>query len=515
MQADGNLVAYRSSDHVPTNAFWQSDTANRGVAPYRLQLQGDGNLVVYDSRNQPTWASGSTMRGVPAHRLVIQDDRNIVLFDGRNQPIWATNTVLNGPLDMMYLDGELHQGQQLRSPNGLYTLTMQVDGNLVAYAGPNFQPQAAFWATHTNGQGKGPYALSLDRFGNLGVHGQFRQKVWESNTRCTDRGIHLQVQDDRNIVLYDGRKRALWASNTAVAMGGMPVAMGMGMGMGMPVNNSMGMGGMGNPMMGGMPANNSMMGMPAGNSMMGGMPNNSMMGMPANNSMGMPNGGMGMPSAPPAANNMGINVTIPGLGVTLGFGGPTPTPSGYTQVVGAPGGYGTVPPSMGYVAPPPTIMPTVHAMPVMPSQHFPVHHPVHQPVHHGKHSFPEHAMPAFGVSDTLMPGKSIKGGEYMRSKWLKGHLVLTKEGNLVLYDSSSFTREHVIWETNTGNRGHAPYHLDMQADGNLVIYDKHEKPTWASDTWQKGHKLLVQDDYNVVVYDQHMNPVWATNTGRS
>jgi len=87
LQADGNLVAYKSSEFVSTNAFWSSDTANRGTAPFRLQLQADGNLVLFDGRNQSTWSSNTAMRGVPPLRLVLQDDRNLVLYDGRNQVI--------------------------------------------------------------------------------------------------------------------------------------------------------------------------------------------------------------------------------------------------------------------------------------------------------------------------------------------------------------------------------------------------------------------------------------------
>jgi len=41
------------------------------------------------------------------------------------------------------------------------------------------------------------------------------------------------------------------------------------------------------------------------------------------------------------------------------------------------------------------------------------------------------------------------------------------------------------WSSNTWNKGTGPYHLAMQDDGNLVLYDKHHTPTWASDTYGK------------------------------
>ncbi|UJR19098.1 hypothetical protein I4U23_022229 [Adineta vaga] len=46
------------------------------------------------------------------------------------------------------------------------------------------------------------------------------------------------------------------------------------------------------------------------------------------------------------------------------------------------------------------------------------------------------------------------------------------------------------------------YHAIMQEDGNLVVYDQHETPTWASDTNGKGanpYRLVMQDDGNLVV----------------
>ncbi len=57
----------------------------------------------------------------------------------------------------------------------------------------------------------------------------------------------------------------------------------------------------------------------------------------------------------------------------------------------------------------------------------------------------------------------------------------------------------------------------MQSDGNLVVYDAHNHPTWASDTWQKGHhghRLVMQGDGNLVIYDGHGKPTWATDTCR-
>ncbi|SCE98910.1 Cellulase (glycosyl hydrolase family 5) [Micromonospora mirobrigensis] len=74
---------------------------------YQLNLQGDGNLVVYRRHDAATWASG-THDGVV---LINQDDGNLVLYRTDGTPAWSSGTWGNGPS----------------------TLWMQEDGNLVLY----------------------------------------------------------------------------------------------------------------------------------------------------------------------------------------------------------------------------------------------------------------------------------------------------------------------------------------------------------------------------------------------
>ena len=38
---------------------WASNTNGKGVAPHRLVMQGDGNLVIYDSYSTATWSTGT------------------------------------------------------------------------------------------------------------------------------------------------------------------------------------------------------------------------------------------------------------------------------------------------------------------------------------------------------------------------------------------------------------------------------------------------------------------------
>jgi len=64
------------------------------------------------------------------------------------------------------------------------------------------------------------------------------------------------------------------------------------------------------------------------------------------------------------------------------------------------------------------------------------------------------------------------------------------------------------------------YHLEYQADGNLVLYAPGDVPYWASNTpgASVGYTVM-QDDGNFVVYDGTATPIWASgtwgNAGRS
>jgi len=95
VQPDGNLVGYTSCDFRPGNAFWSSGTQGKGVGPFHLDMQTDGNLVLYDRTGKSTWSTathGAAQSGT-RDRLVLQGDRNLVLYRGPTDAVrWATNT---------------------------------------------------------------------------------------------------------------------------------------------------------------------------------------------------------------------------------------------------------------------------------------------------------------------------------------------------------------------------------------------------------------------------------------
>ena len=86
MQSDGNLVLYNKTTGA---TMWATNTVRTGANSYRFSFQTDGNAVVYDKNNSVLWASGST--GKNGNKFVVQADGNMVMYNGTNA-IWASNT---------------------------------------------------------------------------------------------------------------------------------------------------------------------------------------------------------------------------------------------------------------------------------------------------------------------------------------------------------------------------------------------------------------------------------------
>jgi lysophospholipase L1-like esterase len=105
-------------------------------------------------------------------------------------------------------EGEgLQAGQTVVSCGGLYTLNMQLDGNLVLYKAGG----TPLWATGTAGEDSDRMVLSAD--GNLTVFGALGEVLWSSGSGGQG-AARLFVQDDGNIVIYNN-DGVVWNSQTA------------------------------------------------------------------------------------------------------------------------------------------------------------------------------------------------------------------------------------------------------------------------------------------------------------
>lgn len=84
MQGDGNLVIYDSQ----SGPIWHTQT--HGTDADRLIMQGDGNLVVYSSQYIPRWHTHTHNNPNQGIHAFMQDDGNFVLYKSNGIPIWAS-----------------------------------------------------------------------------------------------------------------------------------------------------------------------------------------------------------------------------------------------------------------------------------------------------------------------------------------------------------------------------------------------------------------------------------------
>ncbi|WP_156758623.1 S8 family serine peptidase [Actinokineospora pegani] len=89
----GSITAPAAKDALTKG---QRLTAGQGLrspnGQFRLDMQADGNLVLYTQSNQAWWSSGTWNN--PGSYTVFQNDGNVVLYTAAGRPIWATDTYL-------------------------------------------------------------------------------------------------------------------------------------------------------------------------------------------------------------------------------------------------------------------------------------------------------------------------------------------------------------------------------------------------------------------------------------
>ena len=108
------------------------------------------------------------------------------------------------------MNARLQMGQELRSANGRFSLSLYVDGNLVLY---DHETNAPIWASNTAGK-KAEY-LVMQEDGNLVLYAENGDVLWASETASEQSGriYRFQINDDGNmVILRDGSP--MWASNT-------------------------------------------------------------------------------------------------------------------------------------------------------------------------------------------------------------------------------------------------------------------------------------------------------------
>ena len=123
----------------------------------------------------------------------------------------------------------------------------------------------------------------------------------------------------------------------------------------------------------------------------------------------------------------------------------------------------------------------------------------------------------FNDNGIMPPGNQLGIGAALQSSNKRFRLDMQSDGNLVLYKEP----EHrPIWHTDTVGKG--GFRANLQHDGNFVVYTESSVPIWNSRTQDiRTNYLMLQDDGNLVIYAKdhfgRMNPLpewsqWSTGT---
>ncbi|UEP35543.1 peptidase S53 [Burkholderia ambifaria] len=204
MQGDGNLVLYNTTNGA---AVW--NTRTYGNAGAYAVFQNDGNFVVYSANGAALWYSATNGPSGSQH-LSVQDDGNMVIYQSF-VPVFATATgtssyAISASGSAVWNGGVvLSSGQRFTSGNGANVLIMQGDGNLVL-----LRQGVPVWNSGTYGH-SGAFGV-MQGDGNLVVYSPAGAPLWNSGTGGNS-GATAYIQDDGNVVIYT--QRPSWSSNTA------------------------------------------------------------------------------------------------------------------------------------------------------------------------------------------------------------------------------------------------------------------------------------------------------------
>lgn len=97
MQHDGNLVVYKMENGI-RRPLWATGTngASEYTRGYFCFQQDSGCLDVFNFQVNLLWSSQSTQNpGYAPYKLIMQNDGNLVIYNKNNVPVWASNTVQN------------------------------------------------------------------------------------------------------------------------------------------------------------------------------------------------------------------------------------------------------------------------------------------------------------------------------------------------------------------------------------------------------------------------------------
>jgi hypothetical protein len=84
---------------------------------------------------------------------------------------------------------------------------------------------------------------------------------------------------------------------------------------------------------------------------------------------------------------------------------------------------------------------------------------------------------------------------------------MQSDGNFVIYNEVG----NYVWSTQTSGSGAIA--ASMEADGQFCLYDMYAENVWSTYTYQAGSFLKMQNDGNLVMYNPQGHPVYSSAFG--
>ncbi len=219
MQKDGNLVVYNKNgtalnyqSNEGTN-IWQSNTANKGSAPYKAQLDTDGDFVIYDSANTKIWRTYTNLTNtVPILSLDNTGGLTLISQNRSNAIQWMSKFDSN-KLSKLESGEVLSPSQSLWSPDGTsYKLSLLTNGNLVLYDNSS----NITWQTNTATTGTVVYKLKLATNGILTLWDNANSGKWSPTGVVSVPGgtnVSLTLDNNGQLKLSDPNNNVKWVSD--------------------------------------------------------------------------------------------------------------------------------------------------------------------------------------------------------------------------------------------------------------------------------------------------------------
>ncbi len=228
LKSNGLLVLYKLYYHpFSKEKLWKSNNyfnCYKSNNTFRLSMQMDGNLVIYDKNSTVFWESGTYGKGRPKQYLKISNNGKLRIKDNIKTKLWKNKRMYEGnsvkqqslPSNKLTFGQNLLENQRLISQNGKFTLIMQSDGDLGLYKIRN-KRLIRKWISNTKNKGFLPFRLSIVENGNIVLFDKYKRRIWtlranKKSTNITKSG-ELVIQNDGNLIhLVDNY--LVWTSKT-------------------------------------------------------------------------------------------------------------------------------------------------------------------------------------------------------------------------------------------------------------------------------------------------------------